>query len=49
MEGASAQLGPEAAQRLEDALRTAMRAETEIEIRNSPRPMFAEMSGAAEG
>jgi hypothetical protein len=49
IEGASAQLPPEAAQRLEDALRRAMRAETEIELKHSPRPMFAEMSGAAEG
>jgi hypothetical protein len=36
------------AQRLEQSLRDAMRAEVDIELKNSPRPMFAEMSGAAE-
>lgn len=36
------------AQRLAGALQTAMRAEVEIELQHSPRPMFAEMSGAAE-
>ena len=36
------------AERVESALRDAMRAEVEIELKHSPRPMFAEMSGAAE-
>lgn len=36
------------AQRLAGALQAAMRAEVEIELQHSPRPMFAEMSGAAE-
>lgn len=33
----------------ETALLGAMRAEVEIELKNSPRPLFAQMSGAAEG
>lgn len=32
----------------EQALREAMRAELEIELRNSPRPLFAEMSGGGD-
>jgi hypothetical protein len=33
----------------ETALLGAMRAEVEIELKHSPRPLFAQMSGAAEG
>ena len=33
----------------EAALLTAMRAEVDIELKHSPRPLFAQMSGAAEG
>jgi hypothetical protein len=40
--------GPQA-ERMESALRDAMRAEVEIELKNSPRPLFAEMSGSGEG
>ena len=44
----SGELTPAEAERLAGALQTAMRAEVEIELAHSPRPMFAEMSGAAE-
>jgi hypothetical protein len=47
--GGRASLPVEAAQRIEQVMLTAMRAETEIELKHSPRPLFAEMSGAAEG
>jgi hypothetical protein len=33
---------------VEQALRAAMRAEVDIELKHASRPMFAEMSGAAE-
>lgn len=35
---------PPAAAAIEKVLRAAMRAEVDVEIRNSPRPLFAEMS-----
>jgi hypothetical protein len=38
----------ETAAAIEQALRTAMRAEVEVELRNSPRPLFAEMSSGRE-
>jgi len=38
----------EAARQAEELLRAAMRAEVEIESRNSPRPLFAEMSSGRE-
>ena len=41
-------LGAGSAAKLERALRAAMRAEVDIELKHSSRPMFAEMSGAAE-
>ena len=44
-----AELPSPQAERMEVALRDAMRAEVEIELKHSPRPMFAEMSGAAQG
>ena len=44
----SGKLTPADAERLAGALQAAMRAEVEIELAHSPRPMFAEMSGAAE-
>ena len=44
----SGELAPADAERLAGALQAAMRAEVEIELAHSPRPMFAEMSGAVE-
>ena len=41
-------LSPELASDVEARLRTAMRAELSIEMRNSPRPLFAEMSSGSE-
>lgn len=38
-------LSAEAAAQAEQALRDAMRAEVDIELKHSPRPLFAEMSG----
>ena len=42
-------LGPQTADQIETLLRTAMRAEVNIELKNSPRPLFAEMSSGSEG
>lgn len=42
-------LSPELAGGVETKLRTAMKAETSIELKNSPRPLFAEMSSGSEG
>ena len=42
-------LGPQTATQIETLLRTAMRAEVSIELKNSPRPLFAEMSSGSEG
>ncbi len=42
-------LGVAAAQALEQTLLAALRAELSIELKHSPRPLFAEMSGGAEG
>lgn len=41
-------LPPETVQQTEKLLRAAMRAEIEIELKNSPRPLFAEMSSGQE-
>jgi hypothetical protein len=41
-------LPPETAAEVEKLLRAAMRAEVEIELKNSPRPLFAEMSSGRE-
>ncbi len=41
-------LSPEQATAIEMLLRTAMRAEVEIELKNSPRPLFAEISSGRE-
>ena len=38
----------ETAQAIEQALRQSMRSEIEIELKNSPRPLFAEMSSGKE-
>ena len=46
-EGRSA-LSPDLASRAEGLLREAMRAEVAIELKNSPRPLFAEMSSGSE-
>jgi hypothetical protein len=43
-----ATLGADAAAQVDDLLRTAMRAEVAIELKNSPRPLFAEMSSGRE-
>lgn len=43
-----AQLPPDTAARIETSLRAAMRAEVDIELKNSPRPLFAEMSSGRE-
>ena len=45
----SATLSPDLASRAEALLREAMRAELAIELKNSPRPLFAEMSSGSEG
>ena len=42
-------LSPQLATGIEAHLRTAMRAELSIELKNSPRPLFAEMSSGSEG
>jgi hypothetical protein len=41
-------LAPVAAAEIEKQLRAAMRAEVSIELKNSPRPLFAEMSSGSE-
>jgi hypothetical protein len=38
----------ETAQAIEEQLRLSMRREIEIELKNSPRPLFAEMSSGQE-
>ena len=43
-----ARLSPQTAEQIEQLLRTAMRAEVSIELKNSPRPLFAEMSSGQE-
>ena len=43
-----AHLEPGQAERIDALLRTAMRAEVEIELKNAPRPLFAEMSSGTE-
>lgn len=42
------ELPPDIASSAEQALRQAMRKEIEIELKNSPRPLFAEMSSGQE-
>lgn len=46
---ARARLGDAAAAQVDALLRGAMRAEVDIELKNSPRPLFAEMSSGREG
>jgi len=48
LDGQRAQLAPQLAGQAETLLRTAMRAELAIELKNSPRPLFAEMSSGEE-
>lgn len=43
-----ARLPPQVAADIEHLLRTAMRSELAIELKNSPRPLFAEMSSGSE-
>lgn len=42
-------VSPDTVERAEDLLRQAMRAEVDIELKNAPRPLFAEMSSGSEG
>ena len=42
-------LAPDTAAQAEALLRQAMRAEVDIELKNAPRPLFAEMSSGSEG
>ena len=42
-------LAPDAAAQAEALLRQAMRAEVDLELKNAPRPLFAEMSSGSEG
>ena len=48
LDSAREPLAPEAANRLENLLRGAMRAEVDIELKNSSRPMFAQMSSGQD-
>ena len=48
LDAQAASLAPEVAAQAEALLREAMRAEMQIELKNSPRPLFAEMSSGAE-
>ena len=48
LDAEGAKLPPDAAAAIEKLLRTAMRAEIDIELKNSPRPLFAEMSSGRE-
>jgi hypothetical protein len=41
-------LPPQTMEQLDALLRTAMRAEVSIELKNAPRPLFAEMSSGTE-
>jgi hypothetical protein len=41
-------LAPKVVDQIEQLLRTAMREEVGIELKNSPRPLFAEMSSGSE-
>lgn len=41
-------LTPQIAGQIETLLRTAMRAEVSLELKNAPRPLFAEMSSGSE-
>jgi hypothetical protein len=43
-----AALTPEITAQIETLLRTAMRAEVSLELKNAPRPLFAEMSSGSE-
>jgi hypothetical protein len=43
-----ARLPAQSAAEVEELLRAAMRAEIEVELKNSPRPLFAEMSSGRE-
>lgn len=43
------QVEPGQAHAVEELMRAAMLAETEIELKHSPRPLFAEMSSGREG
>jgi hypothetical protein len=48
LDGQRSRLAPDAANEIEKQLRAAMRAEVSIELKNSRRPLFAEMSSGSE-
>jgi len=48
LDAKSVELPAGAAQTIEQLLRAAMRAEIDLELKNSPRPLFAEMSSGRE-
>jgi hypothetical protein len=48
LDAEGARLGVERVARIESLLRAAMRAEVDIELKASPRPLFAEMSSGSE-
>lgn len=48
LDAAGADLPPETAAEVDRLLRAAMRAEVEIELKHSPRPLFAEMSSGRD-
>lgn len=49
LDGEVSRLDPDAAAAVEALLRGAMRAEVDLELKHSPRPLFAEMSSGREG
>jgi len=49
LDGEGRRLAPDRAAAIERALRQAMRAEVDLELKHSPRPLFAEMSSGREG
>lgn len=49
LDGDGARLPPQQRAEVEALLRQAMRAEVDLELKNSPRPLFAEMSSGREG
>ena len=48
LDAVQTQITPEVRGQIEALLRTAMRAEVDIELKNSPKPLFAQMSSGRE-
>lgn len=48
LDAVQTQITPEVRSQIEALLRTAMRAEVDIELKNSPKPLFAQMSSGRE-